>query len=163
MSKQAESSVIVFKIALKNRKSIWRRIAARSDQTLDDLHQAIFNAFDRYDEHLYSFYFPKPGAKGRDITRNSIEFTHPYNAESDSPFPTDAMNAAEAKLGALHLKAKQRILYLFDFGDSWWHEITVESVHEPVEEGDYPRVVDQGGKSPPQYPDIEEEEDEDDD
>ena len=51
-------SVYVFKVALSGSKRIWRRIAMRPAQTLDDLHEAIFTAFDRYDEHLYSFFFP---------------------------------------------------------------------------------------------------------
>lgn len=49
----------VFKVALKGTKRIFRAIALRGDQTLEDLHEAIFAAFNRYDEHLYSFYFPK--------------------------------------------------------------------------------------------------------
>ena len=55
--------IFVFKVALAGQKSIWRKIAMRGNQTLDDLHEAIFDAFDRYDEHLYSFYFPPPGTK----------------------------------------------------------------------------------------------------
>jgi len=54
--------VFIFKVALAGRKNIWRKIAIKGNQTLDDLHGAIFDAFDRYDDHLYSFYFPlKPG------------------------------------------------------------------------------------------------------
>jgi len=44
------------------------------------------------------------------------------------------------------------------YGDEWWHEITVEDVDAPVTEGKYPRVVEKHGKSPPQYPDLEDEE-----
>jgi len=156
MAKRAAVGVIVFKVALQSRKNVWRRIAVRSDQTLDDLHEAIYSAFDRYDEHLYSFYFPKAGARGRDALRGAVEFTHPYSFESDNLFDSDAKNAAECKLRTLGLKPRQRIRYLFDFGDSWWHDITVESVDEPVETGDYPRVLERNGKSPPQYPDSEE-------
>jgi len=50
--------VYVLKVALCGSKGIWRRIAMLPAQTLDDLHEAIFTAFDRYDEHLYSFFFP---------------------------------------------------------------------------------------------------------
>jgi hypothetical protein len=40
-------------------KTISRVIEIRGDQTLDQLHQAIFNAYDRWDEHLYEFQFGK--------------------------------------------------------------------------------------------------------
>jgi hypothetical protein len=158
MAKRVAPSVIVFKVALQGNKRIWRRIAARSDQTLDDLHEAIYDAFDRDDEHLYSFYFPPPGARGRAALRQADEYTHPFNAEEGDVFGGELNNAAEARLGSLGLTVGQRILYLFDFGDSWWHEVTVESVGGPVEAGEYPRLVERHGESPPQYPDLEEDE-----
>lgn len=48
-------------------------------------------------------------------------------------------------------------MYLFDFGDEWWHEITVEQIDAKPEEGGYPRVLEEHGQSPPQYPDMDEE------
>jgi hypothetical protein len=147
------STVVVFKVGLSGRKSIFRRIAVRSDQTLDDLHGAIFSAFDRDDEHLYAFYFPPPGTKSlRNIQRNSTEYT--------SPEMDEGANAAEVLLQALNLKPKQTFYYLFDFGDEWWHEVSVEQVDAPVEAGNYPRVLESKGKSPAQYPDLEDDEDE---
>jgi hypothetical protein len=60
MSNHNESeNEYLFKVNLKRRRSIWRTGLLRGDQTLDDLHEVIFVAFDRYDEHLYCFYFPK--------------------------------------------------------------------------------------------------------
>ena len=40
---------------------ISRTIRIRGDQTLAQLHQAIFDAFDRFDEHMYEFQI---GGKG---------------------------------------------------------------------------------------------------
>ena len=51
--------IYTFKVKLKFAKRIWRRIDIRSDQTLKNLHDIIFTAFDRYDEHLYTFYDTK--------------------------------------------------------------------------------------------------------
>lgn len=151
--RQIAKEVFVFKVALAGRKSIWRRIAMQGNQTLDDLHEVIYNAFDRDDEHLYSFYFPKPGAKRRDITRDAVEYAHPYMAKEPGPFDETPNNAAKAKLDALKLKPKQVFLYLFDFGDEWWHEITVEQIDAPAEKGKYSKILEKHGKSPPQYPD----------
>jgi hypothetical protein len=156
--------VTVFKVALAGRKSIWRQIAMRGNQTLDDLHEAIYDAFDRYDDHLYSFYFPKPGVKfsRRLGVRDGVEYASPFTCE-DGPFSEPNINnAAKTKLVGLKLKPKQVFYYLFDYGDEWWHEITVEATDVPQEKGKYPRVLTTRGKSPPQYPDLEDEEEEED-
>jgi hypothetical protein len=155
--------IFVFKVALAGRKSIWRNIAVRGDQTLDDLHEAIYDAFDRYDEHLYSFYFPLPGAKKsrRFSMRDGLEYASPNTCEDDGPFSDpDLLNAAKTKISSLKLKPKQVFNYLFDYGDEWWHEITVVEVDAAQEKGKYPRVLESRGKSPPQYPDMEDEDEE---
>jgi hypothetical protein len=151
------TAIFIFKVALEGRKSIWRRIAARGSQTLEDLHEAIYDAFDRDDEHLYSFYFPKPGAKGRNRLRDAVEYSHACIAEQSDPFDETPANAAKAKLDTLGLRPKQVFLYLFDFGDNWWHEITVEQTDAKPEKGKYPRILEKHGNSPPQYLDMDEE------
>jgi hypothetical protein len=65
-------------------------------------------------------------------------------------------NAKKTKLSALGLKAKQTFMYLFDFGDEWWHEITVEQTDASDDKERYPRIVEKKGDSPLQYPDAEE-------
>jgi hypothetical protein len=45
----------------KKNPSVLRTIQICGDQTLEDLHEAIFNAFDREDEHMYEF---QVGGKG---------------------------------------------------------------------------------------------------
>src|SRR6478609_2501570 len=42
---------------IKKNPEMSRTIQIRGDQTLEDLHHAIFDAFDRYDEHMYEFQF----------------------------------------------------------------------------------------------------------
>ncbi|MCX5670422.1 MAG: plasmid pRiA4b ORF-3 family protein [Planctomycetota bacterium] len=149
-------SVYVFKVALSGSKDIWRRIAMRPAQTLDDLHEAIFTAFDRYDEHLYSFFFPKRRTTSTRAIYDSPEYTHPDAAEEPDPFSDKPVgNAARTKLSALGLVAHRKFVYLFDFGDEWWHDITVEQTAAPCKPGKYPRVLEKHGDSPPQYPDIE--------
>ena len=152
------ATVFVFKVALQAQKKVWRRIAMRSDQTLEDLHDGIFDAFDRYDEHLYSFYLLPPGVKGRRALVESVEYTSPYMFEQPDAFGWgEAYDASATAIGSLGLEPKRQLRYLFDFGDDWWHEITVEQIDGPPDNGDYPRVIERRGDSPPQYPDIEEE------
>ena len=54
---------------------IYRKIAIRGDQTLKDLHDAIFDAFDREKEHLYSFSFPDKPTKSKRTIIGSPEYT----------------------------------------------------------------------------------------
>ncbi len=149
--------VFVFKVALSADDGISRRIAMLGSQSLDELSWSIFRAFDREEEHLYSFYFPKPGSRGRAKIRDAVEYSHPANCEEGgSPWNPSPANSAEAPLSSLGLKPRQKFYYLFDFGDEWWHEITVEAVDAPRQRGKYPRIVEKHGKSPPQYPDYDE-------
>jgi len=144
-------SIYIFKVALKSAKSIWRRIAIRDNQTLDDLHEAIFVAFDREEEHLYSFYLPRYRDKGRARLVNAREYTHPYTLE-DNPFADETVeDASKTRLSTLGLKLGQQFDYLFDFGDSWWHVITVEELGGQPDKKKYPRIIEIHGESPPQY------------
>ncbi len=150
-----------FKVELKYDKRTWRRIEIAASQTLDDLHEAIYRAFGRDDEHLYSFYFyDTPIPKSRDRVRNAVEYKHPMCFEDNYFDEEDCFDAAETKLSSLKLKVNRRFEYLFDFGDEWWHEITFEGAGEG-DGGSYPRITEKHGDSPPQYPDEEEWDDED--
>jgi hypothetical protein len=64
----------------------------------------------------------------------------------------------ETTIESLGLKVGDAFGYWFDFGDDWWHQINVEGIDDKVPKGKYPKLTKQVGKSPPQYP----EEDEDD-
>ncbi|MDO5674488.1 MAG: plasmid pRiA4b ORF-3 family protein [bacterium] len=158
MAKTTEKKAYILKVALTGDEGIWRRIAIRGNHTLGKLHEAIFKAFDRYDCHLYSFYFPQPGSRGRARRRDALEYTHPFVLEDDPFAGEDAHNAEKTKIDSLGLIKGQSFDYLFDFGDSWEHVITVEATEAPAEKGRYPHILEKHGESPPQYPEPEEDE-----
>ena len=146
---EAKLRAYTFKVQLKGRSRIWRRIAIRGDQTLHDLHQAIFDAFDRFDEHLYAFYFPRSGSRGPLSLETAAEYLHPDGIRD--PEDETLHNAMLARINTLGLSRGQIFYYLFDFGDEWWHRLTVEQVEGEIDQGPYPRLTDQRGASPPQY------------
>jgi len=157
-----DRKIYVFKVALYDDEDIWRSVAVRSDQTLDHLHQAIFKAFDRYDEHLYSFYFPEKISKSRINVNDGAEYASPDFAEDPGPDDEIPLNAAKAKIGDLDLTKGREFSYLFDFSDSWWHIITVLETEGRPEKGKrYPSLLEKRGESPPQYPDEDDYDDED--
>ncbi len=154
----SNATAYVFKVALTDAKKIWRRIAIRSDQTLDDLHAIIFTAFDRFDEHLYSFYRTPPWLRRRGAGGDDVEYTSPNMQEGPEPFDyREVHDASKTSIGSLGLKAGDGLHYLFDFGDSWQHELTVEAAGQSLEpKRRYPFIMEKHGQSPPQYPETEE-------
>ena len=147
----------VFKVNLKGSRRVSRTIALRGDQTLDDLHEAIFAAFDRFDAHLYSFYFPKAPTRRGTAGPKLKEYTAPQMFDEPGPFDDETrFDAAATKLDALRLRPGQKFEYLFDFGDSWWHEGTVEAVNPSVSWARYPQIRESRGASPPQYEAVDE-------
>ncbi len=154
MPKRKKSAIQYrFKVKLKRRRSIWRSVVLRGDQTLDDLHEVIFSAFDRGDFHLYCFYFPNAAARRAPLGKRHMSYISP---EAFEPSTYDNRESADsATLDELHFRTGQTFEYLFDFGDEWWHEITVEEIGPSESGATYPRIVAQRGDSPPQYPEVD--------
>lgn len=143
----------------KKNPTVARTIQIRSDQTLENLHDAIFDAFDRDDEHMYEYQI---GGK-RPMDPEAQRYVLPMAMEEPLDDEQPAGNVERTTIGSLGLKPKQRFVYWFDFGDNWWHQITVRAIHDDVPTGPYPKVTQKTGESPPQYMDWDEEEDDDDD
>ena len=140
------SGPVTEKFAKKN-GVVSRTIQIRGDQTLADLHHAIFDAFGRWEEHMYEFQFGKgpmdPKAR-RYVLPNALEI------QKDQPNPPRG-RVDQTTLDSLGLKVGDRFGYWFDFGDDWWHQINVEAIEDKVPRGKFPKVTKRQGKRPPQY------------
>lgn len=123
-------------------KVIRRDIEIRGDQTLEQLHQAIFEAFDRSDEHLYEFQF---GKRPFDLDGPNYGIPDPQGRKKGDG------DARTTTLDDLDLKPNRVFGYLFDFGDEWFHQVQVERIEQAIPTVAYPRVIKRVGKSPPQY------------
>jgi hypothetical protein len=131
-------------------QEISRVVDIRGNQTLHDLHQAIFDAFERWEEHLYEFNLGEGPAD-----RSQIYF---YQGGWDSD-EEDEGDPATTTLDALDLSVGQRFGYTFDMGDQWEHVIEVVGAKAARGKGQYPRVVKKVGTAPPQYPEDDDDED----
>ncbi len=130
-----------FKVSLRDSPNIWRIIDIEGTQMLSSLHKAIFKAFDRFEEHQYSFFLSN----------------RPYDRESEYTSPgigTDGTSklATRIRIDSVELYGGPKFLYLFDYGDEWWHEVELTGVTERVTRASFPRLVKKQGKSPLQYP-----------
>jgi hypothetical protein len=123
----------IFKVSLG---PIWRRIAIPADQTLDALASAILNAVEFDHDHLYQFSY-----QNRFGALESVN--HPYLDEG--PWTSDVL------VGDLPLPVGQTMTYLFDFGDQWEFDVSLEQIDpEMVIEDSV--ILEAYGEPPEQYP-----------
>ncbi len=125
---------------------ITRTIEICGDQTLEELHDAIFKAFNRFDHHLYEFQIGGKGPNDRKARRYSFSST-----DDEIMGGKLAGDVRETALDDLKLRKNQAFGYWFDFGDDWWHQINVLAIEAKTPKGKYPKIAKRIGKSPPQY------------
>jgi hypothetical protein len=105
---------------------IWREVKAPVSITLDDLHRIIRIAMDWAEEHLWEFIVAKKRYAPPD------EFTSPFEPVSDS---------GEVRLSDMLRQRRTTFQYLYDFGDSWLHQVIVTRIRAPETGVAYPRYI----------------------
>ncbi|MCD5408545.1 plasmid pRiA4b ORF-3 family protein [Candidatus Bipolaricaulota bacterium] len=127
------SKVYQFKITLKYvGPPIWRRIQVPESYTFWDLHVAIQDAMGWTDSHLHMFLMPHP--KMGDRREISIPF-------EDDLYREEILHDRKQKIADWFSESNPKALYIYDFGDSWEHEVKLEKIL-PREQGvSYPRCV----------------------
>lgn len=124
-----------------------RTVEMTGQQTLEDLHQILFRAFDREEEHLYEFQI---GGVGPDDP-NADRYCKKIGMGADA----DAGDVATTSIASLGFSEGDFFGYWFDFGDSWWHQIEVTAIAPKAPKGNYPKITQRVGQSPPQYADFD--------
>jgi hypothetical protein len=131
------TDAFTFTARLVGFRGVGRTVAIRGDQTLDDLHAVLQDAFDWDKDHLYAFWL-----SGRYWDRETM-YCVPFALE-----PGD--ESTETRLDELELQRGQKIAYVFDFGDEWRVDLRVRQI-APADDGPYPRILASKGEAPPQY------------
>jgi len=140
----------ITKAFAKRNRSVVRTIQIRGDQTLEQLHDCIFAAFDRDDPHMYEFQLGKGP-----MDPKGPQYVLSVAADEDFGPPV-AGTVDGTTLDRMGLEVGRQFGYWFDFGDDWQHQIGVVKVEAGTGDGEYPRVVKRVGASPPQYVDEDE-------
>ena len=110
--KQDLRRVYQMKVSLNRAKPpIWRRLLVSSETDLATLHGIIQIAMGWTDSHLHQF-----TVKGKR-----------YGCP-DPEWDDGLVSERGIQIGTLLRKAKQSMLYEYDFGDGWEHTITLEKV-----------------------------------
>ena len=148
------------KVSITGIPNLYRIIEVSENCTFDDVHDAIFQAFDRFDHHLYSFFITRKDTKNIRAIYDSPEITHPMNVEDMMGFGKRKQSTAKTRIADVGLNENDVIHYLFDFGDDWWHRIKVQNVNETKLKKKHITLIKSVGESPPQYPDYDDDYDE---
>jgi len=100
------------------RPPIWRRVHIPGDVTLEDLHWVIQSSMGWTNSHLHSFNFQ--GIE-HGVSMPNVDFSEVNSRDEQS-----------IKLSNFLPRKRSTFSYLYDFGDSWEHEVLVEKLL-PVE------------------------------
>lgn len=107
-------SYFEFEVSLRHIKPrIWRRFLIADDATFGDLHQAIQDSFGWHSCHLWEF---------RGTARSGILAGPKYDDVMAFEDDEETPDAYSVKLRS-HFTRNKACLYLYDFGDSWLHDV----------------------------------------
>jgi Plasmid pRiA4b ORF-3-like protein len=108
----------ILEIQLRESKyPVWRIVELSSKISLHELHLHIQVAMGWTCSHMYSF----------TVGRKRFEFPFPQEPEFIGELPKFD-NSTQVQLKDLGLIVGSRFNYLYDFGDSWQHDIVVKGV-----------------------------------
>ena len=123
-----------FEVAFKYRKGLWRRIEIQGKQTLADFDDILRSAFGHdVSDHLSGFW--------KRVRRGQSNRFREVDLGSIDPFGEG--DAGELQVAGLGVQVKDRMRYVYDFGDWIEHEITLEAIEEPQSGVEYPRISEQ--------------------
>lgn len=125
-------NALLLRVELKDFKpAIYREVLVDPNTTLRALHTVIQAAMGWENAHLYAFAQPLRSTESFWKIPNQRKWQKPSPDAWGEPMGNDA----KVKLSQLLTAPKQRLLYLYDFGDEWLHTITLmtfSNAHVPL-------------------------------
>lgn len=137
-----KTEAVVLKVTLRLEDyQIWRRLVVPTWKTFDQLHDMLQCAFDWQDYHLHDFIL---------YDDKDQPIIHLVCQEESLAYPFDIEMKLErgVKLSE-YLPMSKKILYNYDFGDDWKHDIVVEKVIGDYDKN-YAVCLDGEGDRPPE-------------
>jgi hypothetical protein len=118
----------------------WRLIAIPANLDLDCLADIILDAFEFDHDHLYKFSCKQKTGVTLDIYHSYLE--HELVTE-------------DFLVGDLPLQEGQNMTFLFDFGDNWEFDLTLQQIRPQDSKITQAEILQSHGQAPEQYPDYE--------
>ncbi len=129
----AEESIYQVKVTLMGSEPlIWRRVRISGETTLEELHYVIQVVMDWENYHMHQF----------------VAADRRYGLDED--FMPDPESERNATLREVTPQPEDRLLYEYDFGDGWEHDILVEELLPPEKGARYPVCVEGEYAAPPE-------------
>lgn len=120
------------KVTLRGSKPpIWRRFLVPGSISLKRLHDSIQAVMGWTDSHLHQF------------EANGILY-----GTSDREFGLTRVSENKTTVDQVLRRPKNKLSYEYDFGDGWEHEIILEAILPPLDDGRYP-IIEAGRRACP--------------
>ncbi|MHB8878879.1 MAG: plasmid pRiA4b ORF-3 family protein, partial [Myxococcaceae bacterium] len=134
-TRKAPTSIFQLKVTLQGvQPAVWRRLLVPADIALARLRMAINEAMGWWNAHLHQFRL-----RDRTFGDPSVDDTGDLEFEDER----------RAKLNQL-VGAGQALVYEYDFGDGWDHEVLVEEAPDVDERLSYPVCIGGARACPPE-------------
>ena len=142
----------IIRAKLEFQKRTYRDIEVPADISLYKLAKAILDSFNFDFDHLFGF-GNKPGFYHSDIqyelkTEDSFDFMEEMHEKRYDVEKTRVQDVPFFR------KVKDKMYFLFDFGDDWKFEIELINFGVIKKNKKYPIVLRINGEAPEQYPEI---------
>jgi hypothetical protein len=128
------SAIYQIKISLQHTHiPIWRRILVEANTGLDEFHEIIQIAMGWEDEHLHQF-----------IVNDT------YYGIADPEFDMDVEDEMDHCIADVLKEESEVIVYEYDLGEGWYHDIVLEKMVAEVPNQIYPYCMDGENACPPE-------------
>jgi Plasmid pRiA4b ORF-3-like protein len=142
-------NVLHLKIALRYSKPpIWRRVEVPDTLTFWEFHFVLQILFDWENSHLFEF------RQGRGSINDFLTGSPPVMPGDEDNMPEWQLDPRQVTLDEILRKPKDKVTYVYDFGDYWEHDIVVEKVQPLPEHAPLPAVRCLAGKRAAPIEDI---------
>ncbi len=130
--------VYKFRVILDAEEDIFRDIAILSEDTLEDLHNAIFNSFGFDGMEVASFYTC-------DDTLNQEDEIPMFDA---GDVPGEQKTMSDYQLEDLLDKQNTKIIYVYDFINMWTFLVELAAIEDQIPGSIYPETIFSHGEMP---------------
>lgn len=141
---------VILRTKFANNKRVYRDIELPLDKTLYALAEAIVQSFGFDMDHAFGFF-------ATDNHRRYYDAPERYElfADEGGDSHSRSKSVKRTKLDGVFVNEGQKMIFLFDYGDTWLFELEVRSFASKATGAQYPQTLVSRGEAPEQYPDYD--------